>query len=141
MRKSLRAFKEITGPDLQELLGHVTLDSEVVGVIGRGYPQSFYRIHVYIEGLWYGFENGALRETVTGHRAHPLTGRHGHLKLPVEERGTSMVTGQLRHLLVGYKTMPGRQALADVLSYGRKLMAKAVAERDAAHGKASVVSA
>lgn len=112
--------EEMSAARIAKILALVTLDTEVVGVLGRGYPTSFYRIHVFAGDRWYGFENGAMPARSKGPAGHPLTGRGGSLHLPVEARAAT-VCGQLRHILDGYQTMPGSDALAAVVAHGREL--------------------
>lgn len=120
MSSYLKYREELCASRIAKILALVTLDTEIVGVLGRGFPTSFYRIHALIGGSWYGFENGAMLSRHKGAAGHPLTGRGGSFHLPVEAR-CAVVCSPLRHILDGYQTMPGRYALAAIVARGREL--------------------
>jgi len=119
-RHILPACLDPSDESFSQWLALVTLDTEVIGVLGRGFPTSFYRIHVLAGERWYGLENKARPALDKGDEGHPILGRNGSLKLAPDQR-CAVVWGRLCHLLSGYQTKPEGRAMAALLERGREM--------------------
>lgn len=47
--------------ELARLLARLTPEAECFGLFGRGYPGSFYRVHVLLGKTWWNVEHNAIR--------------------------------------------------------------------------------
>lgn len=54
-------MNELIGSRMERVLSEVTEQTEVFGLLGRGFPRSFYKIFARVGRTWWCFEEGVIR--------------------------------------------------------------------------------
>lgn len=98
---------------LEKLLTKVTRDTLFFGIIGLGYPNSFYKAYVKIGSKWYHFESDYNADEIWPMSWNPVT--HQLALLKDGSHPAAVVLGQVRRI-VGYRCLERRTHLRELMA-------------------------